>query len=1056
MPAPGPGSVVAGGRGMSLRNGAAAKSGVPDVIALLIGTAGVIVAVIIPFAPVWTNSTLVHWPAGGSLPVSTTAQFVPQKPAEVHATVPCSAARPWLQAGERKTLLATNRSGFPSKGLVVSAGRGQVQVALGGFEAMAVAPRDDRCHVRVDSQPSGTRIAIGDQVRQFQGAQYVPEIHAFVTDLPQDQARGISVTARPHVWFENAPTAEKAALIGFDLVLVLASLGLLARCGGRRKPPHRRRPRSSPGRASVLIDAGVVTVLAYWTVVGPLTQDDGFATTTVRNGLVSGDFGNYYRWENASEAPFTLVQHLLEPLVALSAPPPVLRLPSVAAGVILWFVLSRGVLGALLPAMAATWWLRLLTGVVFLTWWLPYDLGVRPEPFLALGITAVFAVLLRAAKARGRQPLLLGVAALIAGLTVSINPVGMLVLAPVLVLAPRLRPALGARERDGPGGWAIAARFSLLACLASTGLVAMFADQSWAGARTATEMHRYFGPNLPWYLELVRYEYLLSYNNEQGNAAKRLPVLLTLALLVPTGILISRGLRKLPGMSEVHLPAGCVLAGLALLWLSPSKWAHHFGALAGLGSAFLVAGTVLLVTAARQRHADRAVVLSGLVGGVLAIAAASVAFAGRNDWYSYSEFGLPWTEGPLTPLNNPVLWAGAVAVAGLILVRASPPSRSLREPLCRVASAAPALVTISASILAVGVLAGSFTVAPFQQAGRYSLASQNWDHLSGGSCGIAEKIVAMPDTPGGALTPLGPPEALDGFGFNTGFQPASPAELTKGSGPAMLWGSDLPQPGWGLNTGTLTSRWFALPPLGPEHDLAVSVAGRTGDGNQVALEFGRSQQGSQAVQPLGQRLLDDSYKDSDRRPAYPLGRVQRVQPQDVPQWRALSVTAAEVPPGADRVRIRAVDATTDRGGWIAVTQPRLRDVIPLTRFLDQHSPALLSTELPWSMPCAHMPRVAHGLAQTPKTLVLPKDGFSGIAEAPFDEEPGGTYAGLRQITTLHEVPTRLTGPEMLPQHANWGHIVLLEHPLVDDDYTAGTVPVRRWGWERTDQGGGLP
>jgi arabinosyltransferase C len=85
----------------------------------------------------------------------------------------------------------------------------------------------------------------------------------------------------------------------------------------------------------------------------------------------------------------------------------------------------------------------------------------------------------------------------------------------------------------------------------------MFADQTLTGALRATEIHSEFGPNLGWYEEWFRYQALLG-TGQMGSAAKRLPVLLTLALLVVAAVLLGRRLR---GVAD--LPGTAVLTAVA-------------------------------------------------------------------------------------------------------------------------------------------------------------------------------------------------------------------------------------------------------------------------------------------------------------------------------------------------------------------------------------------------------------------------------------------------------------------------------------------------------------
>jgi hypothetical protein len=1006
----------------------------PHVLRLVVGVCGMLCALLVPLAPVLANQTIVSWPAAGQAPETTTALFVPARPAEVHAVVPCSVVRSGQLAPRGATLLATDVPDRSTRALVVSVHGQELHVLSGGQQVLASTVEPAGCDIRVDSTDESTRVVAGHAAAVRHGWQYVPELHAFATELGPRQATGMHLTARPHVWFENAPTTGKLVLIAVQLALAAVSLGLLA---GRRGP---RGPRRGLRPSRLLVDAAVMVTLAYWVIAGPLTDDDGFATVTVRNSMLSGDIGNYYRWINTSEAPFTLLQRMLEPLVSWSVAPVVLRLPSALAGIALWWVLSRGVLGVILPAIARTWWVRLIAAFALLAWWLPYDLGVRSEPFVALGSAAVLALILRGTAPRARGWLPLGAAALVAALTVSLNPEGVLALIPGVVLAPRLVRALGRGDHE-PRWWAVLGRLALLGCVSATALVAMFGGQTWAGVVRATWLHRYFGPAFPWYREIVRYEYLLG-NDENGNATKRLPVLLTLALLVPVAMLISRGLRRL--QPEAHVPALCTVAAFAALWLTPSKWSHHFGALAGFGPTVLVTGAVLIASAARSRPRDRAVLVNGGCGGVLAVVATALSFSGKNNWYSYSEYGQPWTEGPIAAFHNPVLWFGAVVVAGLVLARVA-----ADWPVRRVAgvttAAAPAMLAVVAPTVSVAVLLTSFAIAPLRQLGGHSLAAQNLRDLGGGGCGIVDDLLAMPDLPGGALRQVRGATVLSGFAPDAGYSPAPPHVMPGVSGMRILWGSNLPALGGESNTGALTTGWYALPRLGPGRDLAVTVAGRTGDGNRVALEFGRAD--GPAVRTLGERVLDDSYKDPDKRPVYPTSRVPVVKPQDVPRWRALSVGAGRIPPGSDLVRVRAVDATTDKGGWVAVTQPRLRAVVPLREVLNAHPPVLPSSDMSWSMPCVrNIPVVEHGLAGTPRALVLPGNGFSGIGGVPFNEDMGGTFTGLQRWGTWEEIPTRLIGPKQKPKDAEWGHVLLMTETFRLDAYSVHTIRVQRWGW----------
>ncbi|MDQ2884222.1 MAG: arabinosyltransferase domain-containing protein, partial [Actinomycetota bacterium] len=637
---------------------------------MLVGMVGVAVGVVLPFVPVIADQTTVSWPAPGHPVVSSTALFAPYRPAELNATVPCSAIRAATDRGGAVTVLATGPYG---DGLVLRTEAGVARL-LSGSRVLSTTPVAgilSDCRTRVHAGPTGTVITIGNTRTITLAGEPVPKVFAFRTDLDAGQAAGIAVTARTASPFATSPSRIKILLIAVQLLAALIALGLLARGGlpargwllfKAGKPPgwpalkgYQRRWRT------VWVDLGVIAVLAGWAIIGPLTDDDGFATTIARNAAHTGNVGNYYRWWNASEAPFALTEQLLAPLTQVSLAPLWLRAPSTVLGVATWFIVSRGVLGAALPVVAGTVRIRLLAAVCLLAAWLPYNLGVRPEPYVAFGVTTVLALLWRA---RGLASL--GWAALVAALVIPTSPSALLVAAPIVVFAGRIGSILCESTR----GWSeVAARVLLLCCIGAVGLTVIFADQTWYGLVTATQWHNYFGPSLPWYHEPDRYRFLLG-NDQDGNATKRVPVLLTLALLPVVGVLLAARRSELTRRTEpadvdgaAARLAGVVATALALLWLTPSKWSHHFGAVAGLFAPFLVVAVVLMAQRARAAGTERVAQIICVVGAVLVAAAAGLAFAGPNAWWQPAIYDVPWAAGPVRPfglpLDSPLLWVGA-------------------------------------------------------------------------------------------------------------------------------------------------------------------------------------------------------------------------------------------------------------------------------------------------------------------------------------------------------------------------------------------------------------
>ncbi len=1033
-----------------------AESGVADrpistALALLLGLVGLLIALTLPFAPVTTQQTTVTWPAPGHPIVSSTALFAPYRPAELTVTVPCSALRAAADQDHAVTVLAT---GPPGDGLLLRTEAATARLMLGPrvVSSTPVASNLTDCRTRLDAGPSGILVTIGTTRTLNLSGEPVPKVFAFRTDLTPRQAAGMSATARAVSPFATSTTTVKILLIVVQLLAALLALGLLTGL-----PRRQLRAGGQPGGwapvqslqdqwRTILVDVGMLGVLAGWAIIGPLTDDDGFATTIARNAALTGNVGNYYRWWNAAETPFALSEQLLAPLTQVSLAPLWLRVPSTVLGMVTWFVVSRGVLGVALPEVARTVRIRLLAAGFLLAAWLPFNLGVRPEPYVALGVTGVLALLWRA-----RGPAALGWAALVAGLTIPISPSGILVAAPVAVFAPRIVAILGGSTR---GRVEVLARVLLLCCIAAVGLTVIFADQTWEGLVTATRWHDFFGPSLPWYHEPDRYRYLLGMDQD-GSATKRIPVLLTLAMLPVVAVLLARRTQAGSKVTQAEGAAarltGVVITALALLWLTPSKWSHHFGALAGLLASFLAVAVALVMQRKHPPVADRVAVGIGVAGAALVAGAAGLAFAGPNAWWQPAIYNVPWAAGPVRPmglpLDSPLLWIGALALGYALLrapvtlaalqplVSARPPAGASARPgparLGPALVAAPAVLAVAAAGTAVAVLLGSFLAAPVRQPAG-SLALANLHSLSGApSCGLAESIQVLPD--GAVLAPAvssvslypgldlpGPDSRgrLTGFTALAGFDPGSPPPDPPGTGmSAQLWGSLVGGP---RSTGTLTSPWFRLPALGPASGIAVSVSGRTDRGNTLALEFGRAV--NTGVRTLGQRAPVDRVR---------LDQDHLAGPPDYPPWRSIGLDAAQVPTGADRVRIRAVDATTDPDGWLAVTGPRLRSAVGLTPFLASHGPVLVSWPQAFLFPCVHnIVTVAGGLATAPRAVIEAPRIHGRLSAVTTAQDQGGVFAAIRPFSRLYEIPTRLAGHPDL----DWGALQLPADPAFHDAY----------------------
>jgi len=962
-------------------------------LALLVGLTGVVSGLVLPFAPVVTQTTTIVWPAPGQPTVSSTALVVPYRPQQLTASLPCTA----LRATD-----ATSRWGLGPRTVLDTGGLSVVVNGDGDGAVLRVDGRDvglpvpastADCGVRVEADAAGTSVIQADGRVTHLAGQPPPRVFGMRTDLSPAAAAGLSVTAVIGAPFATSPTTLKTTLVAVQLLSAAAALILLS-AGRFRRPDWPRWHRLWS------IDLVVIATFCGWAVIGPLAVDDGWATMIARNDVATGDPGNYYRWWDAAEVPFAFSQQLLAPLTEISIAPLWLRLPSTVLAAATWFVLSRGVLAAALPAVAATVRMRLLAALCLLVAWLPFNLGTRPEAFVALGLTTALALAWRA-----RGPAALGWLALVCALTVPISPTGVLVAAPVVAFADRLRAAACRGARSRRDGLAVIA---LVCGIGAVAFAVVFADQTWDALVTATDWHRAFGPSLPWYDEPTRYRYLLQ-DDQQGSFAKRTPILVAAALL-PTVVLLTVGRRGRMGAAARRLVLVVVLM-LALLATGPSKWSYHLGAGAGVFAAFLTVAVVTLTE--RARTADRRRAAAAVMGAALLAAAVALAFAGPNAWWSPALYDLPWAAGPIrpagAPLDNPLLWA-AVLAAGTL-----PVLWFARHRATTVLALGPVVLTLVALGTMLAVLIGCFIAAPLRRSAG-SLAVANVHRIASTRvCGLADDVEVLPD--GDALTTTEPIHGSPGFTQGAGYFPgAAPPDAP---GPHYLWGSRTAGP---RGTGGIVTPWFEIPPLAPGSGVALSVSGRTTDGNELSLEFGRT--GTSGVQAAASRTpVDRPAADED--PGHPL-------------WRSIGVDAADVPPGANRVRIRAVDGRTDEQGWLAFTGPRLRSTIPLTDFLAANGPVLISWPLSFLFPCVHdIAAVSGGLAQTPRTVIeSPRPWLTD------DRDPaiGGAFAGVDVFATLGEIPSRVVGhPEI-----DWGTI-RVANTVTRDAYGRTVTRSTQWG-----------
>jgi len=455
----------------------------------------VLSALAFPVAPVTQPTVDVAWPPPGA-PAVTALPLMPYQPVTLRASTSCEAIRATPPGA---AVLATVGPWVPdgdTGGLRMRAAGAGLAVSSNGIALATVPLPPGPCTVTVDTTAERTVVALDGAPVATTDADVRPVVSALWTAAPS--TAGLAVALRTDTRFQTTPSALKWAL-GAGVVLGVAGVAACAVVADRAAHPRRARRRAvqlplvHPGP----VDAVVVVGLAVWAVIGPATVDDGYIAGIVRGRGENGFVGNVYRWLNAPEAPFSWFYDLDRAWAALAPGPGAsvlwLRVPATVLGVLIWAVLRRHVLPRLGPALnppSARW----TAALVFAAWWLPFGLSLRPEPWVALGVLAVWASTERAVATGRSTPLV--VAAGLGGLTVALTPGALGGLVPLVVALPALARRTRSRTTPGTVGaptLPVTARLAAVVAGGTLAVLAMAGDQGLDGLREAARVRTVIG-----------------------------------------------------------------------------------------------------------------------------------------------------------------------------------------------------------------------------------------------------------------------------------------------------------------------------------------------------------------------------------------------------------------------------------------------------------------------------------------------------------------------------------------------------------------------------------
>ncbi|MGW0045076.1 arabinosyltransferase domain-containing protein [Rhodococcus sp. NPDC003348] len=1045
----------------------------PRLVAAVSALLGILLAVSIPFLPVRQTVASVSWPQDGAT-TGVTAPLVSYAPTDLDVTIPCSAVSQLADAGG--VVVSTSPVGAPDAeryGLVAKVvtdsdpHRLDVIVRNRVLLSKPVAALGPDCTIAVHADATTTTVR-QNSVTTVLDEDLRPQMVGVFSQLAGPAPDGLAVTAQLDTRFTTSPTPLKFAAMVLTALATAVSLVALHRID---TADGRRSRRILPARwwSFTRIDALVVGTLAVWHVIGANTSDDGYQLGMARAAGEAGYMANYFRWFGVPEAPFgTPFYDVLAWMTQVSTASIWMRLPALAAGLVGWWLISREVaprLGAAARASRGPLWTGAL---VFLAFWLPFNNGLRPEPIVAVGVLATWCSVERAVATRRLLPA--AAAILIGAISVTAGPSGLICFAALIAGAKPIARIIADRARSVSGAGSaplrVAAGYAaVLLPLIAAGvsvLALIFADQTLAAVLEMQKVHA-IGPDDPWFMEYLRYQWLLQISVD-GSLSRKFAVFAMILSLVTVIIAMLRRGGQIPGTAQgpTRRIVGITLGAMVLMMFAPTKWTHHFGIYAGLAASVAVVAAVAVTPAVLRSRRNRALFAAAVAFAV------TMSFVSINGWWYVSSYGVPWWDKPpsVAGIGFATLLLGVtmllLAVAAWYHVH--PTADRRREPgrlwaISPLAVAAAAMVLFEVLSLAKGAIS---------QYPAYSIARSNIDALTGNSCGLANDVLLETDpnvstlrplsgdiagalaaggadgfTPNGVAADLAPDEEDLAAGTANTIDRTDDTESTAGAGTAGGFGGEgvngstvaLP---FGLDpdttpvlgsygasgAATVTTDWYRLPDQdasGSRGDLiSIAVAGRV-----YSVD-------ADGVVTYGQRL-DVEYGVTEAGGVRALGATGPIDIGPVPSWRNLRVPLDRLPAEANVVRIVAADNDIAGDQWLAFTPPRVPRTQTLQEVVGTQTPVLLDWMVGLNFPCQAQMQHSNGVAEVPGFRILP-DRNGAITTGRWQDHAGGGPLGWTGM---------LLGARTIPSYLahdwdrDWGSI----EQFVPIDRTAGPARV---------------
>ncbi|TQC43828.1 arabinosyltransferase [Rhodococcus sp. WS4] len=1009
------------------------------LLAVIASVFGILLTLSLPFLPVEQDSATLTWPQNGNTG-SVEAPLVSYAPLSLDVRIPCSAVGELADSGGILTSTAPSGAADAAKyGLAAKVnpatadGPAGVEVLLRN-RVLLSSPLDQLpagCTLAVSSDSARTAAGF---VTADQDAPAVvdgdlrPQMVGIFSDLDGPVPDGLQVTAQIDSRFSSTPSTIKfvAMVVGaLATILALVALHRLDNVDGRRA----RRFLPTRWWSFGAVDAVVLGTLVLWHFIGASTSDDGYQFNMARTSEAAGYMANYFRWYGVPEAPFGSPYYdVLAVLANITPASPFVRLPALLAGIVAWLLISREVaprLGAAVRGNRLALWTG---GLVFLAFWLPYNNGLRPEPIVAVGVLLTWCSVERAVATRRLLPA--AVAILVGAATLTAGPSGLICFGALVAGARPILQIVIARAKTV--GYA-----ALLAPLVASGtviLVAVFADQTLAAVLEMQHVHA-IGPNVPWFDEYLRYQYLLNISVD-GSLSRRFGVFAMVLCLAVTVLVMLRKGGRIPGTAAgpSRRLIGITLAAMGLMMFTPTKWTHHFGIYAGLAGSLAVLASVAVSTAVVRSPRNRAL----FAAAVLFLLA--MCFTSTNGWWYVSSYSVPWWDKPVSIAG---LGAGTILLGATLVMLLIAAWCYFREPYTRTGSARrrrlwaiPPLTVAAAAMVLFEVL--SMAKGAVAQYPAFSLARSNVDAVTGAPCGLANDVLLETDPNASLLQPLSgdAATALAGTG-SVGFTPngvagdlsadeessdAGVANSVKTDNTEQTASSNAAGTGGGAGAVGVNGSAVALPfGLDPDRTPVLGSDGSDGSDGDASLTTGwyrlpdaDSDTGSgdivsiaaagrirsvdaDGVVTYGQNL---EVEYGTAQPDGTVAAAGRVTPIDIgpaPSWRNLRVPLDSLPGNTDVIRLVASDSDSDPQQWLAVTPPRVPRTQTLNDVIGSEAPVMIDWAVGLAFPCQRPFDHRAGVAEVPEYRILP-DRPGAIMTSLWQDRYGGGPLGWIEMT----------------------------------------------------------